>query len=47
MTYYGKPAFENYGRNNTNPSVGGIVYGHHLVSHNVNPHKGDNQPEHM
>lgn len=26
-TYYGKPAFENYGMGNVQPTVGGIVYG--------------------
>jgi hypothetical protein len=26
-TYFGKPAFFNYGGNNTNPTNGGIVYG--------------------
>ena len=35
-TYYGKPVFEAYGRNNSNP---------HLLTHNVMPHKGDNKPK--
>lgn len=39
-TYFGKPAFENYGRANVHPPVGGCVYGQYLLSHNVNPHRG-------
>jgi hypothetical protein len=27
QTYFGKPAFHLYGKNNTNPSVGGNIYG--------------------
>lgn len=26
-TYFGRPAFENYGRGNVNPPIGGCVYG--------------------
>jgi hypothetical protein len=26
-TYFGKPAFHPYGNGNTNPTVGGTVYG--------------------
>jgi len=26
-TYFGKPAFENYGRGNVNPAIGGCIYG--------------------
>jgi len=26
-TYFGKPAFHLYGKGNTNPAVGGNVYG--------------------
>jgi hypothetical protein len=44
-TYFGKAPFENYGRGNVNPTVGGTVYGDYLKSHNVNPHSGDNRPE--
>lgn len=36
-TYYGKPAWEAYGRCNSNPK--------HLT-HNVMPHRGDNHPKH-
>ncbi len=44
-TYYGKPAFENYGMgNNKHPVVGGFLYGHHLLTHNVNPHRNPNSP---
>lgn len=46
-TYFGKPPFENYGMKNVNPPVGGVVYGQYLLSHNVNPHKGDRQPEYV
>jgi len=44
-TYFGKPPFENYGRGNINPSVGGPIYGDYMKSHNINPHAGDNKPE--
>jgi hypothetical protein len=37
-TYYGKPAFENYGR--------GTSY-QNLKSFNVMPHKGDNHPKNI
>ena len=45
QTYFGKPAFENYGFANTNPSWGGPIYGEYLKSHNINPQRGDNTPE--
>lgn len=45
MTYFGRPPFENYGRGNVNPTVGGTVYGNYLKTHNVNPHKQGNHPE--
>lgn len=35
-TYYGKPAFESYGRCNSQA---------HMRSHNVMPHKGENNPK--
>ena len=35
-TYYGKPVFEAYGRSNSNPR---------LLSHNVMPHRGLNNPK--
>ena len=44
MTYFGKPAFENYGKGNTNPVVGGVLYGDYLKTHNVNPHRGPSVP---
>lgn len=46
QTYFGRPAFEAYGRANNQPhAVGaGIFYGQHLHTHNVNPHRIPNQP---
>ena len=44
-TFYGKPAFHAYGNGNTNPTVGGTIYGNYLKTHNVNPQSGDNHPE--
>lgn len=44
-TYFGKPPFENYGRGNINPTVGGPIYGDYMKTHNINPHAGDNKPE--
>lgn len=44
-TYFGKPPFENYGRGNVRPTVGGPFYGDYMKSHNINPHAGDNKPE--
>ncbi|KRX08661.1 hypothetical protein PPERSA_07473 [Pseudocohnilembus persalinus] len=44
-TYYGKPAFENYGMGNVKPTVGGLVYGQYMLSHNVNPHRGNKEPQ--
>ena len=43
-TYFGKPAFENYGRGNTKPTSGGLLYGNYLKSHNIQPHRGTNCP---
>jgi hypothetical protein len=45
-TYFGKPAFHTYGNGNTRPASGGLVYGQYLKTHNINPHSGDNKPEH-
>ena len=45
QTYYGKPAFENYGFRNTNPSWGGLMYGSYLKSFNINPQRGENHPK--
>lgn len=44
MTYFGKPPFENYGKGNVKPAVGGILYGDYLKTHNVNPHRGPSVP---
>jgi hypothetical protein len=46
-TYFGKPPFENYGRGNTHPVDGGLLYGTYLYSHNVHPHRGANQPSNL
>ena len=43
-TYFGKPAFENYGYGNTNPVYGGLFYGNYMLSHNMNPIDGPNHP---
>ena len=43
-TYFGKPAFENYGYGNTNPVYGGLFYGNYMLSHNMNPIDGANNP---
>jgi hypothetical protein len=44
QTYYGRPAFENYGYRNTNPSWGGLLYGSYMKSFNINPQRGENHP---
>jgi hypothetical protein len=44
-TYFGKPAFENYGYGNTNPVYGGLFYGNYMLSHNLNPMDGTNIPD--
>ena len=46
-TYFGKPAFENYGRGNTKPTSGGLLYGNYLKTHNVQPHRGMNSPKNI
>ena len=46
-TYFGKPAFHAYGNGNTRPTNGGLLYGSYLKTHNINPHSGDNKPEHI
>ena len=43
-TYFGKPAFENYGNGNINPVYGGLIYGNYMLSHNMNPIDGVNHP---
>ena len=47
QSYFGKPAFHAYGKGNTKPTVGGHVYGHYLLSHNVNPEAGQNNPKYQ
>ncbi len=44
-TYFGKPAFENYGYGNTKPTYGGLFYGNYMLSHNINPIDGGNKPD--
>jgi hypothetical protein len=44
ITYFGKPAFHLYGNGNINPTVGGNVYGHYMLTHNVNPESGEHLP---
>ena len=46
-TYFGKPAFHTYGNGNTRPTNGGLLYGSYLKTHNINPHSGDNKPDHI
>jgi hypothetical protein len=41
---HGKPVFHAYGKGNRNPTVGGIVYGHYMLTHNINPHRRPNCP---
>eukprot|EP00347_Sterkiella_histriomuscorum_P011923 403370574 len=44
-TYFGRPTFHPYGNGNTKPTVGGVISGDYLKSHNINPQSGDNKPE--
>lgn len=44
LSVHGKPIFHPYGKGNTNPTVGGIVYGQYMLTHNIHPHSGDNKP---
>ena len=39
--YLGMPPFHPYGHANTKPTVGGISYGHNLLTHNINAECGD------
>ena len=41
---HGKPIFHPYGKGNTNPTTGGVVYGEYLLTHNIHPHSGANRP---
>ena len=43
-TYFGRPAFHTYGKGNVKPTVGGVNYGHNLLTHNINAECGDNPP---
>lgn len=45
QTYFGKPAFENYGNKNNNVPWATLSYGNHLKSHNINPQRIPNKPE--
>jgi hypothetical protein len=47
QSYFGKPAFHAYGKNNTKPTAGGVVYGQYMLSHNVNPEHGQNNPKYQ
>ena len=44
-TYFGKPAFHNYGNANTKPTFGGLGYGQYMKSHSISAHLGDSKPE--
>lgn len=44
-TLFGKECMEAYGRNNTNEPIGGIIYGNHLKTFNINPHASSNDPK--
>jgi len=46
-TYFGKPAFHTYGKGNVNPTVGGVNYGHNLLTHNINAECGENPPQYQ
>jgi len=43
-TYFGKPAFHTYGKGNVKPVVGGVNYGHNLLTHNINAECGNHPP---
>jgi hypothetical protein len=43
-TYFGKPAFHNYGNANTKPTTPGFLCGSYLYSHSIGPHLR-NKPE--
>lgn len=47
QSYFGKPAFHCYGRKNTKPTAGGHVYGQYMLTHNVNPEHGQNEPKYQ
>ena len=44
QSYYNRSAMQGYGRNNTNEPIGGIMYGNHLKTFNVNPHVREGNP---
>ena len=43
--YFGKSAMEAYGRANTKNAIGGIIYGNHQKTFNLNPHSKGNEPK--
>ena len=45
FTFFGRPPFHAYGNGNTDPTVGGGVYGQYMKTHNINPHAGGNRPK--
>lgn len=47
LSLHGKPIWHPYGQGNTKPAVGGVVYGQYLLTHNVNPHSGENCPQYQ
>lgn len=44
--YFGKAALEAYGRANVKNAIGGIIYGNHQKTFNMNPHIRGNEPKH-
>ena len=44
-TYFGRPAWHAYGNGNVKPAQGGLMYGDYMLTHNINPHSGDNKPK--
>ena len=46
-TYFGKPPFHPYGNGNTNPTNGGTVYGSYMMTHNIGPQEGGNNPHYQ
>lgn len=46
-TYFGKPAWGAYGQGNVKPVIGGVIYGQHMLSHNIQPHRNKNDPRYL
>lgn len=44
LSLHGKPIWHPYGQANRDPTVGGVVYGEYMLTHNINPHSGENKP---